>query len=68
MNFNFMKVQYKVRVNYKSGIQEEFWCKNFNINHGTWTWKSIDDNMKPIMINIDEVESVYQVGIRYRLW
>lgn len=63
-----MKRQYKVRINYKSGIQEEFWCKAFEIKGGQYSWTYVDKRMNPIKIGVEEIESVWQVGIRYRLW
>ena len=59
----FGKTQFKVRVNYKSGISEEFWCYGFTFRSGEVTWTPVDDNKKPIFIGIEPIESVYQVGL-----
>lgn len=55
---------YKVRVNYKSGISEEFWAFNFEYenNHGaeTYTWKKLHKSTSgPIQLNIDSVDSTW---------
>lgn len=63
-----MKIYYKLRINYKSGIQEEFWCSDFKIDGDTYTWVSKNDTMKPVKIGVDCVESVWQVDYKYRLW
>lgn len=60
------RTKYRIEVNYKSGIQKRFWVYEFSIENGTWTWKHIDDCNKPILMNVDEVESVWQVG--YKRW
>jgi len=57
--------QYLVRVNYESGIQEEFWCKSFTIKGGTWEWESVNPHeISPIYMNVDKVESVWQLDTR----
>jgi len=52
---------YKIRVNYKSGIQEEFWVKEFSIKNDNWKWVSFDIIKSPIYMNVDEIESVWQL-------
>ena len=57
--------EYLVRVNYESGIQEEFWCKSFTIKGGTWKWESVNPHeISPIYMNVDKVESVWQLDTR----
>ena len=63
-----MKPYFKVRVNYKSGIQEEFWCEKFSIKGAQYSWTYADKGMNPIKIGVDDIESVWQVGVKYRLW
>ncbi len=60
--------QYLVRVNYKSGIQEEFWCTEFNIKSRTYSWDPVGKN--PLQLGADNVESVWVLNQRYRvvLW
>lgn len=61
-----MRTRYLVEVNYKSGIQKQFWVYKFSINDGEYTWQAVDDSNKPLLMNVDEVESVWQVG--YKRW
>ena len=64
----FGKPEYKIRINYKNGIQEEFWCTEFEISGGRWVWSSCSNGMKPIVLNIDTVDSVWQIGYRKPLF
>lgn len=55
----------KVRVNYKSGISMVLHCTQFNldINGGNrrLEWNTVGGN-RPLFLNVDEIESVYQIG------
>jgi hypothetical protein len=64
----FGKTEFKVRVNYKSGIQEEFWCTDFVRKDAVTSWTAIHLSMKPISIAHDNIESIWQVGIRKPLF
>ena len=61
-----MRTKYLIEVNYKSGIQKRFWVYEFEIKNGTYTWQHVDDANKPMLMNVDEVESIWQVG--YKRW
>ena len=52
--------RYKVRVNYKSGISEDFWCFKFDINNGgdSFKWESCKVR-RPLLLGVDNIESVY---------
>lgn len=52
--------KFLIQVNYKSGNSMQFWVYSFNIKDGEWTWRSIGDS-KPVLLNVDEVESVWQL-------
>jgi len=58
------RTRYQLEVNYKTGIQKRFWVYKFTITHGEWTWISVSDSNKPIVLGVDEVESVWQVGYK----
>jgi hypothetical protein len=58
------KNKYLLEVNYKSGIQKQFWVYKFSISDGEWSWTSVDSANSPIKLNVDEVESVWQVGLK----
>lgn len=53
--------RYLLRINYKSGISEEFWVTEFAISNGNWTWKSMSGVHHPILMGVDAVESVWQL-------
>lgn len=56
--------KYLLEINYKSGTRKRFWVKNFTVRNGLESveWTSIGDH-KPVTMNIDEVESIWQVRI-----
>lgn len=56
------KIKYKVRVNYKSSKTQEFWCYNFKVWNGEFSWEPSSDKCKPVILGVDNIESIYQVG------
>jgi hypothetical protein len=58
----FGDIWYKIKVNYVSGISQEFWVKSFKIDGEIYTWQSVSSINKPIEIRADAIESVWQVG------
>ena len=61
-----IKQQFLIQVNYKSGSKERFWCNEFSVKSGYWNWESADDADKPLLLNPDNVESVWEKGVRYK--
>lgn len=65
--FSWLWNRYRLRINYNSGIQEEFWVDGYHIktNANGDTLKSIDISLiratdnRPIAWNIGAVESVW---------
>ena len=57
-----MKV-YLLQINYKSGISVQAEFKKFEIHGGKWSWESYG-YPKPFLLNIDEVESVWELSVR----
>lgn len=55
---------FTIKVNYKSGISHTFDVTEFSIAGGAWKWKNVDDQNKPILLGVDNIESVWQVGIK----
>ncbi len=57
------KRPYKVLVIYKSGARVEFKCSEFSIKVGggtrSATWKDAKPN--PLFLNVDDIESVWEV-------
>ena len=58
---------YKVRINYKSGIGESVWFLEFDVDIPLTTinYKELCVSKRPVYFNIDEIESIYQVGISF---
>ena len=56
-------IVYEIQVNYNSGIQQKFWVYEFDYQNGTYTWKPILDTHKPLIIGVNEIESVWQIGL-----
>lgn len=57
---------FMVQINYKSGIQVELPFTEFEIEFGRQNkvqWKAADTTRRPIFMNLDEIESVYQLGV-----
>jgi len=48
-----------VEIVYKSGVTKEFWCKKFTISNGIFEWISTSGIQKPVLLNVDEVGSVW---------
>jgi hypothetical protein len=62
--------KFKVRIVYKSGYFHDFWTWKFDAQRGTEGLKKVecqhtDDANKPVFINIDQIESVWQVGYKH---
>lgn len=63
-----MTTKFLIKINYKSGKTHSFWCYNFNVNHNEITWTSCDDNNKPLKINFGEIESIWQIGYKNKIF
>lgn len=53
-----------IQVNYKSGNSQRFFVDKFDVRWGSnkeMSWNSIS-SLRPLLLNIDEVESVWQIG------
>jgi hypothetical protein len=58
---------FKIRVVYKSGYTHDFEVYEFSVNGGRYEWKAVSDDNKPVIIGVDEIAAVYQVGVRKAL-
>ena len=54
--------KFKIKVLYKSGNSQEFWVYGFSVDGASYTWTSCDDNNKPLIIGVDNIEAIYQTG------
>lgn len=66
-----LKTNFLVQVNYKSGSKERVWVDEFNakttngnITEAGWDCSDCDTN-RPISMGINNIESVWQKGVRY---
>lgn len=57
---------FRIRVNYKSGISEEFDVTECELNSQEMSWKTAGV-VRPLRLNYDEVESVWQLSAKRRL-
>lgn len=55
---------FTIKVNYKSGISHTFDVTEFEFDGRTYTWKHADDSNKPIIFGANDIESVWQVGMK----
>ena len=58
------QLEYLIRVNYKSGHSEELWYKKFTIRSETYEWETSDPVRRPLLIGVDDIESVWQLEVR----
>jgi len=59
---------FKVRILYKSGNSHEFWCKEFKIMGSRCEWKDFDPRNNCLLMGWENVEAVYQVGCKKKLF
>lgn len=58
---------YTVRIVYKSGYTHDIEVTEFTIKNGSYTWTNAGHACKPLVLGIDEIAAVYQMGVRRRL-
>ena len=62
--FTLGHTRFQVRIIYKSGADHTFWCHEFRAAGGEYTWMYCSDANKPLLLGIDEIAAIYQVGYR----
>ncbi len=69
----YFEDQFRVCVLYKSGNAIEFWATKFSIKPGyagslTYEWAAAEPKeCRPISMSIDNIEAVWQTGVRKKL-
>lgn len=58
---------YKIRIVYKSGYTHDFEVYDFTINRGTYEWKYVSETNKPVLIGVDDIAAIYQIGVRKKV-
>jgi len=56
---------YKIKINYKSGQSHTFWATEFNSSGGKYTWNTIDPHNDVLLLGVDDIESIFQVGVAF---
>ena len=56
---------FKIKVNYKSGTSHIIWASEFSVSGGTYSWKCIDPHNDILLLGVDDIESIYQVGVAF---
>lgn len=65
------KSKYKVQVNYKSGIQKEFWVYEWNQSvapRAEASWRTVSFSNRPMHLAVDSIESTWIVANRVNLF
>ena len=56
------RAKFLIRVVYQNGYAHEFWVYSFKMDmRGSVEWEVVDVKNRPIFINYDRIECVYQV-------
>ena len=55
---------FTIKVNYKSGVSHTFDVTEFSLERGTYRWKEVSQDNKPFLLGADNIESIWQVGVR----
>lgn len=59
---------FRIRIVYKSGYTHDFECTEFRIKgHDTCNWTPVSDSNRPVMVGLDEIAAVWQIGYRKRI-
>lgn len=64
----YIHYEYLIQINYKSGNHFTAWFKELDIVNGRATW-TIPNFKKgrPVVLGIDDIESIWTVKTRFRL-
>jgi hypothetical protein len=62
-----------MRILYKSGNSHEQWFTKFRINTRIdggkeYSWETLDQNIHPLVMGVDEIEACWQVDYRVNLF
>ena len=74
MLLTFGRSKFKIRIMYKNGNSHSQWFVKFNTNTdlSKATWETHEFNIKPIVMNIEAVEAVwqedYRINVFYMIW
>lgn len=58
------KVIYTIRVVYDNGYTHDFDVYSFDVKNGEYTWEAVGNMNKPIILGVDHIIAVYQIGYK----
>ena len=67
MKYISIRPKFKIRINYKSGISHDVWAWKFvfkQTSHGKECSWIIPAPYQPLHLNLEDVESVWQTGVK----
>ncbi|NCB49055.1 MAG: hypothetical protein EOM55_05545 [Clostridia bacterium] len=64
LNKEYYVEAYLIKINYKSGISESFWCIDFECKYSgsdivSIRWTRLFDGYHPILVGVDNIESIF---------
>ena len=62
-----LETVYMVRIIYTSGAVQDFEATEFSIEDGSASWKAVSKTMRPMLLGVDHIASVWQIGQRKRI-
>jgi len=69
INLTFGRSKFQVRILYKSGNEFSGWFVKFKITPGEQVlWETVDNNARPLIIGIDDIEAVFQTDARVNIF
>ena len=70
MKLTLGRSKFKIRILYKSGNSHSQWYVKFSTNQeiSEAAWQTVDQNIKPIVMKVDNVEAIYQEDYRINLF
>jgi len=60
------RTKFLIRVVYQSGYAHDLWVYSFKMDRadGSVMWEVVDPKSKPILINYERIECVYQIDAK----
>lgn len=65
---NIFKDRFKIRIVYKTGYYHDFWCYDFSVERGNYSWTACKSGNKPLLLNPDNMESIWIISHRKGLF
>jgi len=62
------KTKMRIRILYKSGNVQEFWCYSFEFQNGVYRWNAVSQINKPLVLGADDIVAIWQTGGRLNIF